>query len=193
MTRSFVRLPTIAAAAFGLVCVGGWPSQAGTKSAPLAPVAAPHGMIVEPKQVDLVGNFARAQLVASAADPSGVATERSADLTAHATFTSSDAKVVRVDGNGTLYAVGNGTAEVVIALKSSNAMPSVRVRVNVKDVAPSPGVSYSRDIVPIIAKAGCNMGACHASQYGKAGFKLSVFGYEPTQDYAAIVRDRSER
>ena len=72
-------------------------------------------------------------------------------------------------------------------------MPSVRVPVVVKDIVTLPIVSYSRDVVPIISKAGCNMGACHASQYGKAGFKLSVFGYEPTQDYAAIVRDRSER
>jgi hypothetical protein len=148
----------------------------------------PQGLVVEPKQVELAGNFARAQLVASVAGP---------------TFTSSDRKVVRVDSQGALYAVGNGTAEIVVTLKSSGAVssravssgavPSIRVPVTVKDVVPLPSVSYSRDVVPIISKAGCNMGACHASQYGKAGFKLSVFGYEPTQDFAAIVRDRSER
>ncbi len=33
--------------------------------------------------------------------------------------------------------------------------------------------------VAVLGKLGCNMGACHASQYGKGGFKLSVFGFEP--------------
>jgi len=153
----------------------------------------PRGLAVEPTQVELVGNFARAQLVASAANPSSVATERSADLTSQATFVSSDRKVVRVDSRGALFAVGNGTAQIVVTLKSSSAVSSIRVPVTVKDFAALPSVSYSRDVVPIISKAGCNMGACHASQYGKAGFKLSVFGYEPTQDFAAIVRDSSER
>jgi hypothetical protein len=143
----------------------------------------PQRLVVEPKRVELAGNFARAQLVASVAV---------------AIFTSSDRKVVRVDSQGVLHAVGNGTAEIVVTLKSSSAVwsgavSSIRVPVTVKDVVALPSVSYSRDVVPIISKAGCNMGACHASQYGKAGFKLSVFGYEPTQDYAAIVRDRSER
>jgi hypothetical protein len=172
-------------------------SQPESKAKPAAAhtVAIPQGLIVEPKRVELVGNFARAQLVASAADASSAATERSADFTSQSTFVSSDGKVVRVDSQGALYAVGNGSAEIVVTLKSSNKRhaPAVRVPVTVKEVTALPSVSYSRDIVPIIAKAGCNMGACHASQYGKAGFKLSVFGYEPTQDYAAIVRDRSER
>src|SRR5262249_31350217 len=47
--------------------------------------------------------------------------------------------------------------------------------------------------MPILAKAGCNAGACHASQYGKGGFKLSVFGYAPEEDHIAIVRDRIGR
>src|SRR5207237_9636961 len=31
--------------------------------------------------------------------------------------------------------------------------------------------------------------ACHASQFGKGGFKLSVFGFAPNDDYVAIIRD----
>ena len=153
----------------------------------------PREFVVEPESVELVGNFARAQLLVSGADRSGSASERSPDLTSQASFGSSNGNVVRVDPHGTLYAIGNGAAEVVVTLKTAGVVRSARVPVTVKGVAGSPSVSYSCDIVPIISKAGCNMGACHASQYGKAGFKLSVFGYEPSQDYAAIVRDRSER
>ncbi|MEX0714799.1 MAG: DUF1549 and DUF1553 domain-containing protein, partial [Pirellulales bacterium] len=43
------------------------------------------------------------------------------------------------------------------------------------------------------SKAGCNAGACHASQYGKGGFKLSVFSFAPDEDYLAILRDRQGR
>jgi hypothetical protein len=151
-----------------------------------------HGFVVEPKQVNLLGNFARAQLVTSAAGPSGAVVQQSKDLTSEATFVSSDSKVVRVDARGTLYAVGNGAAEIVVSLKAGHGASAVHVPVTVSGFSER-RVSYSLDVVPIISKAGCNMGACHASQYGKGGFKLSVFGYEPTQDYAAIVRDRSQR
>lgn len=33
------------------------------------------------------------------------------------------------------------------------------------------------------------MAACHAAQYGQGGFKLSVFGFDPDQDRAAMARD----
>jgi Protein of unknown function (DUF1553)/Protein of unknown function (DUF1549) len=154
---------------------------------------AARGFTVEPTQVELAGNFARTQLLASASSPSTSAADRSADLTSQATFVSSDPKVARVDVHGVIYAVGNGAAEIVVTVKSQNGSPAIRVPVRVKDVVVLPSIGYTRDVMPILSKAGCNMGACHASQYGKAGFKLSVFGYEPTQDFAAIVRDRSER
>jgi hypothetical protein len=42
-------------------------------------------------------------------------------------------------------------------------------------------------------KAGCAMAACHASQHGKGGFKLSVFGFDPDQDRAAMAREAISR
>lgn len=50
-------------------------------------------------------------------------------------------------------------------------------------------LSFARDILPILSKAGCNMGSCHAKASGQAGFKLSVFAYDPLSDYRAIVKD----
>ena len=48
-------------------------------------------------------------------------------------------------------------------------------------------------MIPILNRAGCNGGACHASQFGKGGFKLSLFGYAPEQDHAPITRDSFAR
>ena len=53
--------------------------------------------------------------------------------------------------------------------------------------------NFARDIIPILSKAGCNQGACHASQYGKGEFKLSLFGYAPEQDHPQFVRDWQQR
>ena len=49
-------------------------------------------------------------------------------------------------------------------------------------------VSFVRDIVPILTKSGCATSSCHGSIRGQAGFKLSLFGYEPEADFEAITK-----
>jgi hypothetical protein len=53
--------------------------------------------------------------------------------------------------------------------------------------------SFELDVVPILSKAGCNGGGCHGAMAGKAGFRLSLFGYDPKSDYLAITRDARGR
>ena len=53
--------------------------------------------------------------------------------------------------------------------------------------------SFELDVVPILSKAGCNGGGCHGALAGKAGFRLSLFGYDPKSDYLAITRDARGR
>lgn len=141
---------------------------------------------VTPLEVQLEGNFARAQLLVSAVSPEGISSERAADLTHAAAYVSSDPSVVRANAQGQLLAVGNGEASVTVTVGGE----SVAIAVRVVGVEPEPKVGLVRDVLPILSKAGCNAGACHASQYGKGGFKLSVFAFAPAEDHAAIVRDR---
>jgi WD40 repeat protein len=54
-------------------------------------------------------------------------------------------------------------------------------------------LSFVRDILPVLSKAGCNAGACHAKPEGQNGFKLSVFSYDPKSDYAEIVKEARGR
>jgi hypothetical protein len=49
-------------------------------------------------------------------------------------------------------------------------------------------LSFSTDVQPILTKLGCNQGACHGSQYGKGGFKLSLRGFDDPADYFEIVK-----
>ncbi len=59
---------------------------------------------------------------------------------------------------------------------------------------PSRPLSFINDIQPILTKTGCNAGACHAKAItGQRGFRLSVLGFEPEEDYEAIVKQGKGR
>ncbi len=57
---------------------------------------------------------------------------------------------------------------------------------------PSP-VSFRRDVIPAFSQAGCNMGACHGTPTGKGGFRLSLRGYLPDQDFAILSHESGGR
>ena len=48
-------------------------------------------------------------------------------------------------------------------------------------------ISFRREIIPILKKAGCNSGGCHGKAEGQNGFKLSIFGYDAQADFEALV------
>ena len=55
-------------------------------------------------------------------------------------------------------------------------------------------VSFVNDVVPILTKAGCNSGVCHAKAgNGQNGFKLSLLGFEPKEDFEYMVKDSRGR
>src|SRR5690606_29136316 len=51
-------------------------------------------------------------------------------------------------------------------------------------------LNFVNDIVPILTKADCNTGGCHAKAItGQRGFRLSLLGFEPEEDYEHIVKE----
>lgn len=54
-------------------------------------------------------------------------------------------------------------------------------------------VSFRNDIVPILTKNGCNGGGCHGKSEGQNGFKLSLLGFEPQEDYEHLVLESRGR
>ena len=59
--------------------------------------------------------------------------------------------------------------------------------------AQAEGVDFFNDVIPVLTKSGCNAGACHGAALGRGGFRLSLFGGNPDEDYDAIVRQRRGR
>jgi hypothetical protein len=54
-------------------------------------------------------------------------------------------------------------------------------------------VSFDRDAMAVLSKAGCNSGACHGNLNGKGGFKLSLRGEDPAADYQSLLRSADQR
>src|SRR5688572_18470435 len=54
-------------------------------------------------------------------------------------------------------------------------------------------VTFDCDVMAVLSKAGCNLGACHGNANGKGGFKLSLRGEDPSRDHAALTRDAMQR
>jgi len=52
-----------------------------------------------------------------------------------------------------------------------------------------PPVSFAQQVQPILAKNGCNAGACHGALAGKGGFRLSLRGYDALADHFSITQE----
>ena len=112
---------------------------------------------------------------------------RTVDLTADAAL-KVEGDCVEVAEQGYLRAKARGEASVLV--KAAGKEAKLPVKVEGADLTP---VRFVRDVQPVLAKAGCNQGTCHGSAKGKNGFKLSLRGYDPDFDYAALITDVSGR
>ncbi|HZE96254.1 MAG TPA: DUF1553 domain-containing protein [Planctomycetota bacterium] len=98
-------------------------------------------------------------------------------------FTSSDPKVVRVEGS-LAVPVGNGKATITATYPGGSATSTVVV----VDMDKPFEHSFRNHVQPILARFGCSSGACHGAAAGKSGFKLSLRGYDDEGDYATMTR-----
>ena len=71
--------------------------------------------------------------------------------------------------------------------------PKITDVVSADDGKRSNQVDFNIDIVPILTKMGCNAGSCHGSAAGRGGFKLSLYGSRPDDDFLAIARQDKGR
>ena len=53
--------------------------------------------------------------------------------------------------------------------------------------------SFDHDVMPILSRAGCNMGTCHGNLNGKGGLRLSLRGQDPSLDYLALTHELGGR
>src|SRR5262245_634276 len=121
-------------------------SAAGAQNPPAAPAGAPKELVVHPAQVKLSGPRDEQRLVVLGVWADG----RKFDLTRSVTTSSTDAKIATVEKTN-VRPVADGSTTLTV--EASGAKASVPVTVE-KATVDEP-VSFAREVVPILTKAGC--------------------------------------
>lgn len=111
------------------------------------------------------------------------------DVTRQANYQVAPAGIVRVTEQGYVRPAGKG--EAVVTVESSGLTKSIKV--TVREFDETRPLDFTNDIVPLLTRYGCNAGGCHGKASGQNGFKLSLFGFDPAFDHAAIVKEARGR
>jgi mono/diheme cytochrome c family protein len=130
-------------------------------------------------KIVLQGPYSEAYPLVETRDSTG----RVKDVTDQVAWSLSDPSVAAME-EGALRPKKDGSATLIARLKDRTA----RIPVQVTGLAQAAPPRFITDVLPVLAKAGCNQGACHGAGSGKGGFKLSLRGYDPDWDYEAITR-----
>jgi hypothetical protein len=141
-------------------------------------------LAVEPAEIVLSSSNRRQQILVTANDRRG----RAIDATAAAELSVQDPSIANVS-LAKVQGLKDGSTQLLIRFGGREALVPLRVT-GVGEARP---VHFANDIVPILSKLGCNSGGCHGKASGQNGFKLSVFGFDPEADHAAILKEARGR
>ncbi len=136
-------------------------------------------------RVTLLGADDRRQLLISETRTDGV----TVDQTRKATLEAEPTGLVSLN-DGLVVPLANGTGVITATSQSGE---TATIPFEVKGFSDVKGISFSKSIVPIFTRHGCNGGGCHGNASGQNGFKLSVFGFEPQDDYEFLLREARGR
>lgn len=135
----------------------------------------------------LVGRNARKQLIVTGVYSSG----QRHDLTHDVTYSVDKPGVITVAQDGLVIPSADGTVTVTATEPGGQKAEIALTTVRCAEELP---INFENEIVPIFTKLGCNAGGCHGKADGQNGFKLSLLGFYPKEDYEFLVHeDRGRR
>ena len=134
----------------------------------------------------LRGADARQQILVTAHFDSGALR----DYTRGVSYQATPAGVVQVSDTGLITPLADGLAMVTA---KSDEGPTAALAVSVENAVKVKPINFGNQIVPIFTKAGCNGGGCHGKSGGQNGFRLSLLGFEPAEDYEHLVKEARGR
>jgi hypothetical protein len=111
------------------------------------------------------------------------------DCTGQASFRSLDPTIATVTPAGVVKAVADGAT--LIEVRAHDQW--LRVPVQVEGTTQPRRFNFENDIESLLSRFGCNSAGCHGKAEGQNGFKLSVFGFDPGADYAALTKESRGR
>jgi hypothetical protein len=134
----------------------------------------------------LHGKDAAQQLLATAPKADG----SEVDLTRTIAWKVEPANLAVVDSSGRVTPLANGQGSI-IATTPEGQSASLPLLVEKAEI--SPPINFANQIVPIFTKNGCSGGGCHGKAAGQNGFRLSLLGFEPAEDYEHLVKEARGR
>jgi hypothetical protein len=138
------------------------------------------------EMLKLRGPDARQQILATASLVDG----SSLDVTRQVAYEVAPENIAKIGKSGLLVPLNNGTATVMA--KTSEGL-STSIPIVVEQFHEAVPINFPNQIVPIFTKAGCNGGGCHGKSAGQNGFRLSLLGFEPEEDYEHLVKEARAR
>ncbi len=111
------------------------------------------------------------------------------DVTDRAEFQSVKPEVADVSDSGVIQARMFGGAPI----RATYAGAEGRTVALVQRARAELPVTFGGDVLPVLTRMGCNGGNCHGAMNGQNGFKLSLFGDHPNDDYRMIVEEDDGR
>jgi len=134
----------------------------------------------------LIGADARLQLIVSRTQPNGIV----ADWTRNVRYDATPVGLVSIDPTGMVTPLADGNVTVIA--NADDGEQSITI-LTVMGTGQTQPVSFCGQVVPIFTKLGCNGGGCHGKIAGQNGFRLSLLGFEPEEDYKRLVAESRSR
>ena len=138
------------------------------------------------KGVLIRGRDARQQVYVTGAYSSG----QVRDLTHAVTYSLKPEGIASVDEAGLVTPLSDG--ETVLSATVNGGKVGT-LKISVTGVEKQILINFKNQIVPIFTKLGCNSGGCHGKASGQNGFKLSLLGFYPDDDYEFLVKEARGR
>ncbi|MCA9172975.1 MAG: DUF1553 domain-containing protein [Planctomycetales bacterium] len=137
-------------------------------------------------QAILRGKNARRQLVVTGVYSSG----QRHDLSHDVSYANSNPQVLGVADGGFVTPLTDGQATVTAQGPDGK---KAEIALTVERCNEQLPVSFEDEVVPIFTRLGCNAGGCHGKSDGQNGFKLSLLGFYPDEDYEFLVHESRGR
>ncbi len=147
----------------------------------LVSITVDSGRTVDGKFV-LAGRDSHQQLLITGTYDSG----QVRDLSRAVVYTVTPEGIVTVDASGYVSPIVEGDVTIHVQVPDG---PDGTLAASVTNIEVDLPVNFPNQVVPVFTKYGCNSGGCHGKSGGQNGFRLSLLGFVPDEDYEYLVKE----
>ncbi len=138
-----------------------------------------------PSEITLTGAESRQNILVA----ERLAADEFSQALPDAKIRSADPNIAEIIDSG-VVPKSNGTTKIIATTPDGR---KAEATLAVRDFGRKTRWSFRSHVEPVLAKQGCNSGACHGALAGKGGFRLSLRGYDPEADFHTITREARGR